>query len=143
MTSDEIRAFIARHIEARQKRDMAAIMDCYADDCEVVSPLFRIVHGRAAIEASYLEAYRIFGDMDVRLDDVLIDSEAGDRAAFTATFTVTHLGEVLGFPPTGRRFAVTGVFMLSFKDGRIAYERRLYDLTAIMVQISAARRDRH
>ena len=142
MTSEEIRAFIARHVAAWGRHDVPALMASYADDCELVSPLFRIVRGKAAVEASYREAFRIFGDVEVRLDDVLIDHDdpSGDKVAYTSTHTMTHLGEVLGFPATGRRFTLAGVFMLSFKDGRIATERRLYDLTEIMLQISSARR---
>ena len=120
MTSDEIRAFVRRHVEAWRKHDIAALMKGYADGCELVSPLFRIVRGKAEIEASFKDVFRVFGDLEMRLDDVLIDHDAGDRAAMVCTIIVTHLGDVLGFRGTGRRVTVNGVFMLSFKDGRIA-----------------------
>ena len=142
MTSEEIRAFIARHVAAWGRHDVPALMESYADDCELVSPLFRIVRGKAAIAVSYGELFRIFGALEIHVEDVLIDHEAGDRVAYMTTMSGTHLGEMLGFPGTGRRLSVKGVFMLAFKDGRIASERRLYDLTEIMLQISSARRSR-
>ena len=102
MTSDEIRVFVQRHVEAWRKHDIAALMEGYADGCELVSPMFRIVHGKAEIEASFKDLFRIFGELEMRVDDVVIDHDAGDRAALVCTTIVTHLGDVLGFRGTGR-----------------------------------------
>jgi steroid delta-isomerase-like uncharacterized protein len=137
MTSDEIRAFITRHVQAWSRHDVAALMEHYADDCEVVSPLFRILRGKAEVEAAFRDLFRIFEALAIHVDDVLIDHESGDRVVYMCTITVTHRGEVLGFPGTGRRFPVKGVFMVGFKNGRIASERRLYDLTEVMLQIGS------
>ena len=119
---------------------MPAIMEGYADDCELVSPGYRIVRGKAGVEASFQHLFKIFGNMAVQIEDVLIEHEALDRVAYMSTVTATHLGEVLGFPGTGRRLSFKGVIMLSFKDGRIATERRLYDLTEVLLQIDGVSR---
>ena len=139
MTSDEIRALLTRRVEAWARQDVQALMKDYEDECELVSPLFRIVRGRAAIEASFRELFRIFGSPTIRLDDVLIDHESGDRAAYTCRITAVHLGEVLGFPGTGRLLTISGVFMLRFANARISYERRLYDLTDVLLQVSSTK----
>ena len=89
------------------------------------------------MEAAFRDLFQIFDALTIHVDDVLVDHESGDRVVYMSTITVTHLGEVLGFPGTGRRFAVKGVFMLGLKNGRIASERRLYDLTELILQIGS------
>jgi steroid delta-isomerase-like uncharacterized protein len=135
MTSQEIRAFVDQHVEAWKNHDVRTLVDGYADECELISPLFQTVRGKAGIEASFRDIFRIFADQTIRSDDLLVDHERGDRAAYVATYTATHVGEVLGFPPSGRRVTIRGVFLFRFEDHRIIAEQRLYDFTELLLQL--------
>jgi steroid delta-isomerase-like uncharacterized protein len=135
MTSDEIRAFIRRHVDAWTRRDAAALMNDYADDCEVSSPMFRAVRGRPAVEASFHDLFRAFGEWTIVIDDVLIDHEDGDRCAIVTTANAVHAGEIFGVPPSGRKFEVRVVQLFRFKDGRIVSDKRLYDFSSLLIQL--------
>jgi len=50
-------------------------------------------------------------------------------------FSGTHVGEFFGFAGTGRRMEVTIACVLTFVDGLITEERRIYDFTGLLVQI--------
>jgi ketosteroid isomerase-like protein len=76
----------------------------------------------------------VFDALDVKLsqESVIID---GDSVAQVVSIDGHDVGRFLGLPPTGKAFHVRGVFLYDLKDGRIARERRIYDFTAMLVQI--------
>ena len=55
------------------------------------------------------------------------------------TGALTKLGEFFGLPATNRRVEFQGVQHLTFKDGLIAVERRVYDFTGFLVQVGVLR----
>ena len=56
------------------------------------------------------------------------------------TITGTQLRPFGGLGATGRRFQVTGVSVSTLNDsGRITHERRVYDVTSMLVQLGALR----
>lgn len=135
MTGDEIRAFIDRYVRAWEQGDIAALVDCFSEDCDVHSPIFQTLHGRASVEASFRDLYRAFADWKVSVDDVLVDDGATDRALFLFTASITHRGDFLGVTGTGRRVQNSGAFKLEFENGRIRSEWRVYDFTGFLVQL--------
>ena len=137
-TSTEIRAFCERFAKAWERGDVGALTACYADDCEVLSPLFQTLHGRAEIETSFRDLFQAFADYSIRINDVIIDGE-GTRAALVLTLQSTHRGSIFGMPASGRRIENQVAFIMSFKDGRIASERRIYDFTRMLIQLGVLR----
>ena len=53
MTSDEIRAFCELYVHTWERGDITGLVACYNDDCEIVSPIFNILRGRAQLETSF------------------------------------------------------------------------------------------
>jgi steroid delta-isomerase-like uncharacterized protein len=135
MTSDEIRTFVRAHEAAWVRRDVDALMDDYADNCEVVSPMLHTIHGKAGVEGSFRDLFRAFGEWTIVLDDVLIDHEGGDRCAIVVTVHAVHAGEIFGFPASGRRFELHVVKFLRFENHKIVADRRLYDFTGLLMQL--------
>jgi steroid delta-isomerase-like uncharacterized protein len=135
MTNDEIRTFIARYVDAWERENVQALVDCYTENAHVESPMFHTIVGRADIAKSFKHVFGAFDDWDITLDDVLIDHDPVDRAVFVYTSQVTHRGDIFGMPGTGRRVESSGAFILRFDDGRIASERRVYDFTGLLVQL--------
>jgi steroid delta-isomerase-like uncharacterized protein len=133
MTRDEIVAFMARHHEALNRRDAAALTANHAPDGTVDSPLGGNVRGRAKIEEIYRAFFDAFPDVTVENDEEpLID---GDRVAILSTFVGTDLGGLMATPPTGKRFRLRMFRIYELVDGQIASERRIYDFTGMLVQI--------
>jgi predicted ester cyclase len=73
-----------------------------------------------------------FPDLHVTVEDVIVE---GDVAAWRATATGTHQGELMGIPPTGRRVTFTTIDFGRMKDG-LAYEHRpSTDLLGLLHQL--------
>jgi steroid delta-isomerase-like uncharacterized protein len=136
MTSDEIHTFIDAHEAAWVRRDVDALIADYADDCEVVSPMFRSVRGKTGVEASFRDLFRAFGEWTIVVDDVLIDHEGGDRCAIVTTANAVQAGEIFGFPASGRRFELRVVRFLRFDEHhKIVSDKRLYDFSSMLMQL--------
>ena len=135
MTRDEILALLARRAEAWRRLDGEALIADYADDAVVESPLAGgTTRGRDQIWQVFQAYFVAFPDMTMEQGDVLVDDQ---RAAVAATFCGTDRGGFMGMPATGRRVTIPVVFLYEFKDGKIVRDRRIYDFTAVLIQIGA------
>jgi predicted ester cyclase len=47
----------------------------------------------------------------------------------------THMQELLGLSPTGKRFQMSVAFIYELNDHKIVREQRIYDFTGMLVQI--------
>jgi len=135
MTHDEIRTFVDGYVKAWEHQDIDALVECYTEDAEIISPMYHQVKGKAAIEASLESLFHAFGDFSFEIHDVIIDTEDRPRVALVLTSHNTHRGEVFGVKGTGRQIETQVVFVLHLADGRIAFERRMYDFTLMLVQL--------
>jgi steroid delta-isomerase-like uncharacterized protein len=135
MTHDEIRAFLDRFVSAWEKQDVAALGACYGDACTVVSPIFHTLKGRGQVERSYSDLFRAFANPSIRVDDIVISSGDPPRAVIVWTVQSVHAGEIFGVPGTGRRIERTIAYILTFKNGVIVNERRVYDFTNMLMQL--------
>jgi steroid delta-isomerase-like uncharacterized protein len=135
MTSDEIRSFLDRFVGAWEKQDVAALGACYAEACTVVSPIFHTLKGRAQVERSYTDLFRAFATPSIRVDDIVISSGDPPRAVIVWTVQSVHAGEIFGMPGSGRRIERTIAYILTFRDGLIVNERRVYDFTHMLMQL--------
>ena len=135
MTSEEIGAFVERFVDVWEMENLPAILDCYAENARVESPMFHTIEGRVEIGKSFQELFGAFDEWDFQIDDVIVDRGPRDRAVVIFRARVTHCGDLFGMPGTGRRAENTGAFILTFENGRILSERRLYDFTGLLVQL--------
>jgi steroid delta-isomerase-like uncharacterized protein len=138
MTSAEIRALLARFVTAWQEQDLESLSDCYAEDCEVISPIFHTLRGRTQLEASYRDLFKAFVIESLKTDDPIIDAE-NDRAALVWTAKTKHRGEIFGVPATGRMIDFTTAFVITFEGQRIAKEVRIYDFAKVLLQLGVLR----
>jgi steroid delta-isomerase-like uncharacterized protein len=135
MTSDEIRTFLDRFVGAWEKQDLAALGACYADACTVVSPIFHTLKGRAQVERSYADLFRAFSNPSIHVDDIVISTGEPPRAVIVWTVQSVHAGEIFGVPGSGRRIERTIAYILTFRNGLIVSERRVYDFTNMLMQL--------
>jgi steroid delta-isomerase-like uncharacterized protein len=139
MTSEEIRAFCEAFARTWERADIPALLACYTEDCEVVSPIFNVLSGRSQLEAAFRELFRGFSDYIIEVDDVIVDRERDERAVLVFTAFATHRGEIFGVAGTGRRFEIRGAFIFTFDKGRISRDVRLYDFTGMLMQLGILR----
>jgi len=135
MTSDEIRAFITRFVELWEKDDARGLAACYAEHAHVDSPMFHGIDGREAVEKSFVDLFKAMADSKISIEDLIIDTETGDRVVTVFTSQSTHKGMLFGLPGTGRRVEIRGAFVMKFAAGLIVSELRLYDFVGLLVQL--------
>lgn len=136
VTHEQIRDFFAAQERHWRDRNALALAEGYTADGTIISPIFRTVTGAKEIVASFVALFEIFPDWDYRSGQLLID---GARVAESFSAAASHRGEFMGLPGTGKRFTIEGVRLFDMRDGRIAYERRYYDFTGLLVQLGVLR----
>jgi predicted ester cyclase len=73
--------------------------------------------GPEGYKAMFGELRAAFPDLNVEVEHLLA---SGDELAFAYTITGTHLGELLGHPPTGRKVSYRGMQISRFdSDGKL------------------------
>lgn len=132
MTRSEIVTLIERHNTAFNRRDVATLTALHADDGVVESQMAGTVEGRGAIGDVYRAWFTAFPDAALEPGDLVID---GERAVQFAVVGGTDMGGFMGVPATRKSFRMPVVFSYTLHDGEIAYERRIYDFTGLLVQI--------
>ena len=133
---DRLEGFLQRHSAAIDRRDLAALAAHYTAEAIIVSPMFATLQGRPAIEASFRSLFTAFPDWKMQTDAVMIDPP---QAALFVTAQATHEAEFFGIPATHKRFEVQMARYMTFANGLIAHERRVYDFTGLLVQIGVLR----
>jgi serine phosphatase RsbU (regulator of sigma subunit)/predicted ester cyclase len=134
MTHDEIRALFRRRNEALANKDALTVSLCHTDDCVIESPMFGTVVGRKMIQEVTHRWFAAFPDIQFDWDDDLLIT--GDRVVQTSIGHGTDTGGWLGLPPTGRPFRLFFTFLCVLRDGLIAQERRVYDVTGLLQQLA-------
>lgn len=137
MSESENKALLARYI-----REVWDAADIYALR-QFLSPEFKR-HQSPLVEPldreqqiARLEGFRrAFPDVSVEVVDVVAE---GDRIAFRATMTGTHLGEFSGIPPTGSRFSVSLVDVVRIENGRFAEQWGGPDMFDLVQQLGDPR----
>lgn len=136
MTHDDVVRFFAVQQQEWKARDAAALARGHAETGTIVSPIFRTVQGSVDILESYQSLFATFPDWDYTAEQLVVD---GHSAAEEFVVHATHTGDFMGLPASGRRFEIQGVRVFEMKDGLIAYERRYYDFTGLLVQLGILR----
>ena len=136
MTHEEIVALFARRDEAWKRRDAAALAADHAPDAVAESPMQGRLEGRARIEKVYQEWIAAFPDFVFTTTDLLID---GNRVAQFFTIAGTQERPFGGVQPTGRKVQASGAWLYTIEDGFITHDRRVYDVTAVLVQMGVLR----
>jgi predicted ester cyclase len=136
MTREEIVALFERREAAWRARDATALAADHAPESVVISPTGGVLEGRADIERIYRLLFTAFADFSLTVEDLVIE---GDRVALLGRLTGQHSGDFFGMSATGRRIDVACGFFFRFEGNLIVHERRILDLTGLLVQVGVLR----
>ena len=136
MAQQDLREFFRQRQQKYDSHDPAALAADHTADGTVSSPMFPRVNGASAIERSYRMLFTTFPDWQIQLQEAIVD---GDRAAQVFKAHATHLGDFMGIHGSGRRFELNGVLIYRMQDRLIAEEYRIYDFTALLIQLGILR----
>jgi steroid delta-isomerase-like uncharacterized protein len=135
MTRADIETLIMRRSEGWVRHDAALLAADFAEDAVAESPMQGRLVGKRRIQEVYENWLTAFADIEFVSDDVLVD---GNRAVQFFTLAGTQTAAFGGVPATGRRFQIKGAMVATVADGgKITYERRIYDVTNLLVQLGA------
>lgn len=134
MTHNEIQTLVDQFVRAWTAEDLDALLECYDEGAELISPLLHTVRGIEAIERSHQDLFLAFSNIATEVHDVVVDVE-NQQAVLVFTIHATQHGDFLGFAASGRRIATPSAFVFHLKNGRIISERRLYDFGGLLMQL--------
>jgi steroid delta-isomerase-like uncharacterized protein len=137
MTREELQGIAEGYLDAWRRHDPAAIAQYHTLDAVADSPIYATLRGRKAIEDAARSFNSSFPDATLTVDHFLVDSP---RVAAFTTVNATHANEFFGMPGTNRRIEFRNAWLLEIDaNGLIAYERRVYDFTGLLVQVGILR----
>ena len=93
-------------------------------------------HGPEAVVASLRWVAETFADVEEQVEDVIATD---DRVVVRTRFTATHVGEVAGMQPTGRRYVTQHVHIWRVEDGLLAEHWMFRNDLAMLRQLEAGR----
>lgn len=115
------------------------VMKLYAKDAVVTDPYYPDpLRGHDAIRKDLEEFFRAFPDLSLKFTDLFQKNDHTGAVEFQNTGThtgplATPMGEV---PPTGKRFTLLGVAIVTVDDsGLIKDEKRFYDTATVLRQL--------
>jgi steroid delta-isomerase-like uncharacterized protein len=100
-----------------------AVAELYTEDCRIADPLMEVT-GRDGLReacAQFLAAFRIEA---MEINEVI---EQLPHLAVRWSWSVTHQGEYLGVPASGRAFDTWNVMLLELRDGLICRDMSVWD----------------
>jgi steroid delta-isomerase-like uncharacterized protein len=100
-----------------------AVAELYTEDCRIADPLMEVT-GREGLRDAcdqFLAAFRI---ETMEINEVI---EQLPHLAVRWSWSVTHQGEYLGVPASGRAFDTWNVMLLELRDGLICRDMSVWD----------------
>jgi steroid delta-isomerase-like uncharacterized protein len=132
MSSEESKTLIRRFVAAADRSDFEEATKCLSPDITVhiggmPGPL------DLATFFEFGQAWHsAFPDEVTSFEDQIAE---GDKVVSRMTSRATHVGEFQGVPPTGKRIAVTGIWIDRVVDGKIVERWGQVDMLGVMQQL--------
>ncbi len=134
MLYEDVKAMAYRLNELYNKHDLAALSALHAPDFKIHSTSIpggvADFEGWKAMMAMYWNA---LPDMHNAIQDMIIE---GDTVVLRLNYTATHLGELMGIPPTGKTSkAVVGIDISRYENGVVKEEWLEMNMLVMMQEL--------
>ena len=93
-----------------------------------------VIRGPQEFQAFVENLRAAFPDMHVTIEDGF---ESGEKAVVRWSGTMTHRGDQLGVPATGKRISISGISMVRIVNGKIVEGWDNWDQMTMMQEIGA------
>ena len=134
MSAEENKSLVRRFVEEFwNEGNTAAADELMAPDAEIHMPTGEMVNldGLKGFAGMFRGS---FPDWHSTVEELIAE---GDKVAERWTARGTHLGELQGIPPTGKRVEVPGSVFYEIVDGKIVEFRGLFNMMSLMQQLGA------
>lgn len=113
--------------------DMERLLSLFTDDCIYEDVTLGVVnHGKDELTTFAQGFFTAFPDFHVELRSHL---DAGEWAAVEWTMSGTHEGDLMGTPPTHKRFSLRGASTFELRDGKIRRCSDYWDFVTFAKQL--------
>jgi steroid delta-isomerase-like uncharacterized protein len=121
--SPDVGKLLQTLVEAMGANSSDAVAALYTEDCRLSDPLMEVT-GRDRLRDACTEFLAAFRIDSIEIDEVI---EQLPHLAVRWSWSVTHQGEYLGVPATGRRFDTWNVMFLELRGGLICRDLSVWD----------------
>lgn len=119
--------------EVWTRGDLALVDELVTEDYRHADPLLsEAIQGPAGLKQTVSWYRQGVPDLTKTVEDTIVD---GPIVVIQYTATGTHQGWILGIEPTGRTFAVEGVYRCEGGDGRLADGIDVWDGVGLLRQL--------
>jgi steroid delta-isomerase-like uncharacterized protein len=125
-------AVVHEHMQSENELDFDRALGTFDHPRYELIALGQVFDGREQVAEYYRTSRTAFPDQ--RNENVVL-RHADDAVIVEFDLRGTHLGEFLGFAPTGREFTCRMVALFLFEGDRIVCERIYFDLATIVGQL--------
>lgn len=94
-----------------------------------------VLDGPAAFKEAHRNFLAAFPDLHVDVEDIIAE---GDRVAIRWTAKMTHLGDGLGFPATGKKGVLHGSAFVRIQGDQIVDGWNQLDMQALILHLQSA-----
>jgi steroid delta-isomerase-like uncharacterized protein len=131
--SNANKALVRRIIEeVVNTGNFSSLDEVVASDYTYFEPTIGTMAGREGYRTLVSMYRNAFPDMTLTIDEQIAE---GDTVVTRWTARGTHLGELLGIAPTGKRVSVQGVVISRVIDGQLVEDYESYDVHGMMRQL--------
>ena len=120
MSTEDNKALARRAFEETMNQRNWAVFDELHDPDYVCHYASRTIQGREPFRQLLSMLLTALPDLHVTIEDLF--GGEGDRVVARYTYRGTHKGDLMGFPPTGKQVAVTGIAIARVANGKILEE---------------------
>jgi steroid delta-isomerase-like uncharacterized protein len=133
MSVADLKARTQQIFDTFNTHDAEATASFFADDAELRdSGVARPAIGPRQIATLYTRHYAAIPDAHVHVERMVAEY---DTVVVEWTSSGTHLGKLMGIPPTGKRVNVKGISIIRYRNGMAIADTRVWDLAGLLRQI--------
>ncbi len=134
MSTEQNKAIVRRFTEEGWNQGNLAVFDELLAPNYVAHDPTTTVHGPEGFKQFYAGYHTAFPDTHLEVEDLIAE---GDKVVDRWTATGTHLGPLMGIPPTGKSVRTPGMSISRIVNGKIEESWFNYNLLGLLQQLGA------
>jgi steroid delta-isomerase-like uncharacterized protein len=134
MTTDDNKALVRRFIDEIFVRGRKEAVDELLADDFVAHTWPSTGDPKADLKGAIDRTSKGLADVTFTIEDVIAE---GDRVAVRLTAAATQVGEMMGMPPSGKRYEIGEIHIFRLRDGKVVEHWHQFDQMKMMQQLGA------
>ena len=116
MSIEENKNIVRRYQEIYNSNKLDNFLEVVSEDLLMPKIMPGVPHGIEGAKAAHRVMLAGFPDYQTVIEDLIAE---GDQVAARIRMSGTHMGSLMGVPPTGKFVSFTGMYFARIADGKI------------------------